>query len=89
MGLKISLDDKKFAKGDVVGIPGLAAVPNGDSVIVSSADVEAWEEVRGVKLKDALEGSAFKFAQAADPKEEEEPEPVPDRQLEAEGEEVK
>ncbi len=83
MGLKISLDDKKFGKEDVVGIPGLAAVPNGGSVIVSDADLKAWEEQRGIKLKDALEGSAFKTAQASDPKEEEEPEPISDRELEA------
>jgi hypothetical protein len=84
VGLKISLDDKKFAKDDVVAISGLAAVPNGGSVVVSDADLATWEEANGVKLKDALDGSAFKLAQAADPKVEEEA-----ASAEAEGEEVK
>jgi hypothetical protein len=83
MGLKIAIDDKKFAKGEdeIIGIQGLAAVPNGGSVVISDAEVAAWEEAHDMKVQDAFKDSdVVKVTNAADPKPEPEPEPVPNEE---------
>jgi len=84
MGLKIAFDDKKFAKGEneIIGIQGLAAAPNGGSVVIHDDDVKAWEESHDMKLKDAFKDSDIvKVTESANPKEVEEPVPT----LETEG----
>lgn len=73
MGLRISINDKKFGKDEIISIQGIAAVPNGGSVVISDADAELWAQTHGRKLEDAFEDSeTVKIAKAADPKPEEE-----------------